>query len=209
MPFSATVVLAGPRRLHQGRLTVRLPDGSTSALGFDERFVRLWDFFFATETEAWPNIDDVVMGGVSSSVMIVDDGVASFTGSVSFDNNGGFASVRGRRQRYDLSGYAGFSLRLRGDGTRYGVRIRTGAAFDGVSYQADLTPPADEWTDAAIPFADFVPVYRGSRLAGHPPLDPSKVVTFGFIISRQEGSFRLDIAHIRGFRTRREEGSDS
>lgn len=161
---------------------------------------------FATQNEGWPNIDDAVMGGVSSSAMVVGDGVATFRGVVSFDNNGGFASVRSRPQVRDLSPFDGLILRVKGDGKRYGFRLRTSASFDGVSYQVPLTPPAGEWTDVVVLFADFVPVWRGRRVADHPALDPARITTLGLIISRQEGRFQLEIENIRGFRATDESG---
>ncbi len=162
---------------------------------------------FATQKDAWPNIDDAVMGGVSSSAMVVEDGVATFRGVVSFDNNGGFASVRSRPQVRDLSAYDGLILRVRGDGKRYGFRIRTSASFDGVSYQVPLVPPAGEWTDVVVPFADFVPVWRGRRVEGHPVLDPAKVTTFGLIVSRQEGPFQIELARLGGYRADAEDST--
>lgn len=162
---------------------------------------------FAAENEVWPSIDDAVMGGVSSSAMTVEDGVASFRGVVSFDNNGGFASVRSRPMVRDLSAFEGLVLKVRGDGKTYGFRIRTSASFDGVSYQASLAPPAGEWIDVFMPFADFVPVWRGRKVADHPELDAAQVTTFGLIISRQEGPFRLDISNIRAYRSTTESGS--
>jgi NADH dehydrogenase [ubiquinone] 1 alpha subcomplex assembly factor 1 len=155
---------------------------------------------FRKQSEGWPSIDDAVMGGVSSSEMVVENGVASFRGTVSFDNNGGFASVRSLAQVRDLSAFDGLILRVRGDGKRYGFRIRTSASFDGVSYQSNLEPPAGEWAEITIPFSDFVPVWRGRPVADHPPLDPARVTTFGLIVSRQQGPFRIDIANIRGYR---------
>ena len=154
-------------------------------------------FDFAAETETWPSIDDGVMGGLSASAMVIDDGVASFRGEVSFANNGGFASVRSRPQPRDLSACAGLVLKVRGDGRRYGLRLRTDAAFDGVSYQAELQPPAGAWVEVALPFSAFEPVFRGRRVADHPPIDPARITTFGLIIARQEGAFRLDLAWIR------------
>jgi hypothetical protein len=161
---------------------------------------------FATQNEGWPNIDDAVMGGVSSSAMVVEDGVATFRGVVSFDNNGGFASVRSRPQVRDLSTFDGLILRVKGDGKSYGFRVRTSASFEGVSYQVPLTPPAGEWTDVVVLFADFVPVWRGSRVADHPALDPARITTLGLIISRQEGRFQLEIENIRGFQATDESG---
>jgi monofunctional biosynthetic peptidoglycan transglycosylase len=160
---------------------------------------------FAAQTRIWQNIDDVVMGGVSSSTLTVKDGVAAFSGTVSFDNNGGFASVRSPRRLRDLSGFDGLVLRVRGDGKMYGFRVRTDAAVDGVSYQALLGPPAGEWTDIEVSFDELVPVFRGRRVFEHPPLDPTRIATLGFIISRQEGPFRLEVANIRAYRNESDE----
>lgn len=157
---------------------------------------------FAGGSAAWPSIDDVVMGGVSSSEMVVEGGFATFRGEVSFDNNGGFASVRSRPQARDLSPFDGLVLQVRGDGKTYGFRIRTNSSFDGVSYQMAISPPAGEWHEVKAAFTDFVPVYRGRRVTNHPPLDAAQITTLGLIISRQEGLFRLDIASIEGYHLR-------
>jgi hypothetical protein len=129
--------------------------------------------------------------------MTLGDGHAIFSGAVSFENNGGFASVRSRPVVYDLSAFGGLVLRVRGDGKRYFFRLKTDTSFDGVSYQVEITPPAGEWAEFALPFNEFVPVYRGRIVPDHPPLDPSRIASFGLLISRQEGPFRLDIEAIR------------
>ncbi len=148
----------------------------------------------------WRTIDDVVMGGVSNSTIEIADGVATFSGVVSLENNGGFASVRTLPADHDLASFDGLMLRLRGDGKRYAFRLRTTDEFDGVSYQIMIQPPAGEWTDIVVRFSDFEPVFRGRRVAGHPPLDPSRVKTLGFLISGgQAGNFRLDIQSVRGW----------
>lgn len=151
---------------------------------------------FSRDDAVWPPINDGVMGGLSSGQMVAADGYATFQGNVSFDNNGGFSSVRSRPVVRDLSAFDGLVLRVRGDGKRYGFRLKTDASFDGVSYQVEINPPAGEWVEIALPFGDFVPVYRGRVVPGHPQLDPSRIATFGFLISRQEGPFRIDIETI-------------
>jgi monofunctional biosynthetic peptidoglycan transglycosylase len=157
---------------------------------------------FSSGSEPWASIDDVVMGGVSTSEMVLADGYASFQGTVSFENNGGFASVRSRPDRHDLSTCDGLVLKVRGDGRRYGFRLRTSASFDGVSYQAELAPPAGEWQEVRLPFEAFGPVFRGRRVADHPPLDPAEIRTLGILIARQKGPFRLDIAWLGCYRDR-------
>ncbi len=157
---------------------------------------------FKTPNGEWRTINDGVMGGVSSSTMSISDGVATFSGVVSLENNGGFASVRSLPAGHELGGFDGVVLRLRGDGKRYAFRLRTTDRFDGPSYQAMIRPEADVWSELVIPFGEFEPVYRGRPVPGHEPLDPSRVRTFGFLISgKQEGEFRLDIEWIRGWNT--------
>jgi monofunctional biosynthetic peptidoglycan transglycosylase len=164
---------------------------------------------FADNEIPWRSIDDVVMGGVSRSGMEVENGIATFRGEVSLDNNGGFASVRSSPEAHDLSGFDGLVLRVRGDGKRYAFRLRNSAAFDGASFQVRFRPPPGEWVEIAVPFSDFVPVYRGRRLTGHPPLDPRRIMTFGILISdKQEGPFQLDIQWIRGWKLRESGASD-
>lgn len=151
---------------------------------------------FAAGDAVWTHINDGVMGGLSSGKMTPGEGYATFEGVVSFDNNGGFSSVRSRPVLHDLSVHDGLTLRVRGDGKRYGFRLKTDASFDGVSYQVSIEPPAGEWVDFHLPFDDFVPVYRGRTVRNHPVLDPSRIMTFGLIISRQEGAFRLDVESV-------------
>jgi monofunctional biosynthetic peptidoglycan transglycosylase len=156
---------------------------------------------FRTASESWRNIDDVVMGGLSSSEMVIEDGVAVFRGDVSLDNYGGFASVRSAPADHDLSAYDGLVLRVRGDGKRYKVRLRTTAAFDGPSYQATIQPSPGDWEEIRVPFGDFEPIFRGRRVPGHPSLDPGEVKTFGLLIAdKQAGPFRLELAWIAGYR---------
>lgn len=158
-------------------------------------------FDFETPDREWRTINDGVMGGVSNSTMSVTDGVASFSGIVSLENNGGFASVRSLPADHDLGEFDGVALRLRGDGKRYAFRLRTTDRFDGPSYQAMIEPGAGEWSELVIRFGQFEPVYRGRPVPGYEPLDPSRVKTFGFLISdKQEGEFRLDIDWIRGWK---------
>ncbi|MEX1310004.1 MAG: CIA30 family protein [Candidatus Sulfomarinibacteraceae bacterium] len=176
--------------------------------GTDERDSMVIIDFSRSET-IWPHINDGVMGGVSSGRMVPGDGYATFQGVVSFDNNGGFSSVRSRPVLHDLSEYSGLRVRVRGDGKRYGFRLKTDASFDGVSYQVSIVPPADEWVELELPFDDFVPVYRGRVVSNHPQLDPARIMTFGLIISRQEGPFRLDVESIAATTAANETGADS
>ena len=147
---------------------------------------------------AWYAIDDRVMGGVSASGMALDTkGHAVFSGSVSLANNGGFASVRSAVMASGNVGGSAYLLTVRGDGKRYKFSIRTGAEFDGISYQAALQPPAGEWTVIRLAAADFIPTWRGRVVDHLPPLDPSCAQQIGLLIAdRQSGPFKLDLRAI-------------
>ena len=146
----------------------------------------------------WYAIDDRVMGGVSASRMAFDpQGHAVFSGSLSLANNGGFASVRSPLTAFVSVNGAACLLTVRGDGKRYKFSIRTGAEFDGISYQAALQPPAGEWTVIRLAAADFIPTWRGRVVDHLPPLDPSCAQQIGLLIAdRQSGPFKLDLRAI-------------
>ncbi|GLI71468.1 hypothetical protein VaNZ11_016695 [Volvox africanus] len=167
----------------------------------------------------WGPLDDVVMGGVSSSGLELvagrgEDGWAAwvFSGTVSTDNFGGFASVRTRNldPPLDLSPYEGIALRLFGDGQRYKFIIRPDANWDGIAYCCSFDTQPGVWQTIRIPFVDFFPVFRAKRVAagsGAQPLDPSAISSIQIMLSKFEydgqlnpnfrrGPFNLPISHI-------------
>jgi NADH dehydrogenase [ubiquinone] 1 alpha subcomplex assembly factor 1 len=157
--------------------------------------------FTQPDTPPWPPIDDSVMGGVSQSEMRIENGRAVFTGVVSLDFGGGFASVRSNPGSWDLSAFTGIEALLRGDGRRYKLVLKSDAGLDGVNWQAPFQTLCDEQQMFRIPFQDLVPVYRGSRISNAPPFDAGRIATFGFHISdKQAGSFRLEIERITAYR---------
>jgi len=145
---------------------------------------------------AWSIVNDDVMGGISTSRFgISDDGKAVFTGRVSLENNGGFASARTRMQA-DLGGYDGIVLRVKGDGKTYGFRLKTvnGGRITPYAWEAVFTAPAGEWTEISLPFSSFRPVYRGRQLVNVPDMDLRNIAEAGLMMSSgQSGPFRLEL----------------
>lgn len=148
----------------------------------------------------WEAIDDRIMGGCSRSHPEYIQGVGlRFSGSVSLDNHGGFASIRSNQGCFDLSRHSGLRIRVRGDGRTYKLSLRTDLYYDGVSYQTSFATQTDTWQEITLPFDTFTPTHHGVRLTTVPPMDAANVKSFGlFIADRQEGSFQLDIAWISG-----------
>jgi len=164
----------------------------------------VFDFAQPKDAQNWFAVDDVVMGGVSSSRVEVltshPGGMLVFSGTVSLENNGGFASIRTRPERVDLSDYTGLALRVRGDGKTYQFRLRDNANFDGAAYQARFETTSGEWQEIHLPFRSFVPVFRGLRMFLAPALNPAKIFTFGFLIAgKQSGPFRLEVDWIGAY----------
>jgi hypothetical protein len=148
------------------------------------------------------NVDDVVMGGVSDSAMRLNpDGGATFSGNLSLENSGGFASVRTVLEHRNYDGFAGFRIRVKGDGKRYGFRARNDDRFDGVVYKFDFDTVPDEWMEIELPFSAFVPTFRGRTLVDVSPLDSANIAQIGLLISnKQEGVFRLEVDRIEAYR---------
>jgi len=153
--------------------------------------------------QKWEIVNDGVMGGQSeSSFQINEKGNAVFIGSISLENNGGFASVRNHKS-LNLEGFKSLKLHVKGDGKRYCFRLRT-ASNGGVhrfSYDYRFETEAEHWIDVDLPLSGFRPFFRGNPLKDVPPLDLSKIRLYGFLISdKQEGPFRLEIADIWAIR---------
>ncbi len=135
----------------------------------------------------WGAVDDVVMGGVSESGIRLADGYALFSGNVSTDNSGGFASVRTRNfePSFNLSNYRGIELRVKGDGQRYKLFLRTETRWDGVGYAYSFDTIADEWITIQVPFQALVPIFR-AKTVSDAPLDTTQICSLQLMLSKFE-----------------------
>lgn len=147
----------------------------------------------------WQIINDGVMGGISESDFRINtDQTADFTGMVSLENNGGFASVRALLKEQVTGNFQKIILRVKGDGKKYSLRIRTDVNFDGVAYACNFLSIKDEWTEFEFSPYDFFPTFRGRILQNVTPLDQTEIRQIGFLISNhQSGSFNLKIGWIK------------
>ena len=176
----------------------------------------IFDFQQASESvsQTWGALDDVVMGGISaSSLQIIAEG-AVFTGKVSTENSGGFASVRTRNfePTLDLTSYSGIELRLRGDGQRYKFFVRDGSGWDSIGYGYSFDTVANEWITVKIPFNEMIPVFRAKIIENAPALQTQNIRSLQLMLSKfeyngalnphfQAGTFRLEIKTIKGYRS--------
>ena len=162
----------------------------------------LVDFKLTKEKEQWRIVNDGVMGGLSDSgIEITSATHAVFQGYLSLENNGGFASIRRQPNDYNLAGYDGVTLRIKGDGRTYQFRVRTNGRFDGVSYRAEFETKQGKWIKVKIPFESMKPTFRGRLVPDAPVLRPENIQQIGFLIGdTRQGKFRVDIDNIQAYR---------
>ncbi len=160
----------------------------------------------------WGAVDDVVMGGVSQSNIELKDKKAVFTGIVSTQNNGGFASVRTKNfdPPLNLSNYEGIELRVQGDGKRYKFIARCEGKWDGVGYCYSFDTIYNCWKTIRIPFKDLIPVFRAKTKPDAGSIDTSKIYSMQLMLSKFEydgglnpkfdrGLFALEVDYIRAY----------
>ncbi|KAL0352945.1 UNVERIFIED_CONTAM: hypothetical protein Sangu_0875800 [Sesamum angustifolium] len=167
----------------------------------------------------WGALDDVVMGGVSESTFLIDPNggenggpTGLFRGVVSTTNNGGFTSIRTRNFSIpeDLSAYDGLELRIKGDGRRYKLIIRTSRDWDTVGYTTGFDTVKDQWQSVHLPFSSLRPIFRARTIPDAPPFNPSEIISLQLMFSKfeydgklnptfVEGQFQLPISTIRAY----------
>lgn len=196
----AAIFLAGCASLPSGKLTNSLMEDNEMKDNTSAGDVLPGEllFDFQPGTPAWSSVNDSVMGGVSQSASrILEEGALEFSGTMSLENNGGFASVRSPWNPIDLSEYDGILIRVLGDGQVYRLRIRTAATGPEVAYNSLFETRDGEWTTVYIPFETMIPTLRGFRFpAGQ--LDPGSITSLGLMLSdKQPGDFSLQVDWIR------------
>lgn len=123
----------------------------------------LFDFSKECNIQKWSVVNDGVMGGLSKGKFSVnDEGYGYFEGNVSLENNGGFSSVRYNFETKSVSGFKKITLRLKGDGKQYQIRVKTRIS-DYYSYIAYIKTNG-EWQTLEIMFSDMIPSFRGNKL---------------------------------------------
>jgi monofunctional biosynthetic peptidoglycan transglycosylase len=139
-------------------------------------------------------INDGIMGGLSRSRLDPASGCLSFTGEVSLENNGGFASFRGP-VRFPADAKA-LLLTVRGDGRRYKLTIKLDDDAGTAQYQAAFVA-SQEWKTLRFLPADFQASFRGRAVAAL-PVQFADVRYVGLLISdKQSGPFTIELKEIR------------
>lgn len=149
---------------------------------------------------SWTTVNDPVMGGRSTSTVAFGDGGLVFSGTISVENNGGFASARspddpeiGRR----ATGATALGVRATGDGKTYLLKVNT--AGQPWSYVQRFATEAGVARTYRLPVSGFQAVGRFLDPAPEAPqaLDPSTISRVSlYILDKQQGPFQLTVSAI-------------
>ena len=157
--------------------------------------VNIFNFSSEAQIDNWQIVNDGVMGGLSdSSFQLNQEGYGKFSGHVSLENNGGFASVRLPTVIKLENKKQEIVLKIKGDGKTYQCRLKSSRS-QSESYVHEFNTTG-EWQTIKLTLNDFYPQYRGRKLNAS-NFDFKKIELFGFLIAnKKEESFNLLIDSI-------------
>ena len=143
----------------------------------------------------WVVVNDTVMGGVSSSQVAVDDTLV-FSGELSLEQNGGFASIRARVDEGAFAGVSAIRLEVDGDGRTYDLTLRRrDVPLRAGSYGVQV-PTEVGRSEVVVPIHAFRPTSFGRPVNGAPALDAglAAVDTVGLMLAdKRSGPFSIEL----------------
>ena len=159
----------------------------------------LFDFTNADAAKAWQNVNDGVMGGVSEGKLkITDKKTLEFYGTLSLENNGGFASLRTKAKKLGLQKGDTVVAKIRGDGREYTLNLYLNKPLIAFSYRATFQTKKDEWIEVKVPLDKFEPTSFGRVLKDAGSVKPEEVNSLGFMLSdKRAGPFKMEIESIQ------------
>jgi monofunctional biosynthetic peptidoglycan transglycosylase len=158
----------------------------------------LFEFTGADAAKAWQTVNDGVMGGFSEGkVSVTDRKTLEFFGTLSLENNGGFASVRSKAKKLGLGNGATLVVQVRGDGREYSLNLYLDKPLMAFSYRAALQTKKDEWIEVRLPLDKFVATSFGRVVTDAGAVKPEEVNALGFMVGdKKAGPFKLEVESV-------------
>jgi len=160
----------------------------------------IYSFQIKEEIKDWQIVNDGVMGGISQSQVRWNEinKTLLFSGNVSLENYGGFASTRTTPKNFNTEKTTTVHIRVKGDGKKYKFRLRNSNRFDGIVYNHNFETKKGEWIELEFQIEDFVPMFRGRIYNNYGKLEAKDIRQVGFLIAdKQEGEFQLEVDWIK------------
>lgn len=159
----------------------------------------LFEFTGADAAKDWQTVNDGVMGGVSEGKFnITDKKTLEFFGTLSLENNGGFASVRTKAKKLGLGKGDTLVAKVRGDAREYSLNLYLNKPQIAFSYRATLQTKKDEWIEVKVPLDKFVATSFGRVVKDAGPVDPEEINGLGFLLGdKKAGPFKMEVEWIK------------
>lgn len=169
----------------------------------EETSLTLFKFTRADAAQDWQTINDGVMGGASEGKFkITDKKTLEFFGTLSLENNGGFASVRTKAKKLGFEKGDTVVAKVCGDGREYMLNLYLNRPLIAFSYRATAPTKKDEWMEIKVPLDKFEATSFGRPVKDAGAANPDEINAVGFMLSdKTAGPFKLEIESIKLERT--------
>jgi len=136
----------------------------------------------------WEVINDSVMGGLSLGSTQLENQALIFSGMLSTENRGGFSSVYRKSPKLP-DDITSVNIRIKGDGNRYQLRLRSQVMGKQITYKIEFDTHADRIETFSFNLADFKASFRGRIINNAPRLKAETISHLGFLIVTKEPKY--------------------
>lgn len=156
------------------------------------------DFGQTTEGQNWMVVNDGVMGGLSRSTATITKNSLLFKGTLSLKNNGGFASIRSSKGKFDLSNYTTVKIKFRSTGRDFALRLADSELYFRPNYKHNFSSSTGQWEIAELEMSNFKEYTMGQTSGSTVSKGKlENIMRIGIIISdKKEGPFEIEIDYI-------------
>ncbi len=157
------------------------------------------NFGSSGNSDSWYAVNDGVMGGLSSGLLKETKNSIVFSGAVSLENNGGFASIRSSYDNYKLSKFNTVEVRYKSTDYDFAMTMELNKRFYMPYYKFNLPETKNKWKIVNIELNQFE-AYSLGRNLGYSLDDESKneIIRLGFISNEKNaGKYQIEIDYIK------------
>ena len=155
-----------------------------------------FESFDPNKSKDWSFFTDGVMGGVSSGKAFFgksgSDNFVRLEGRVSTANNGGFIQIRHSLAKYLDNDIKGISLKVRGNGEKYYVFIRTTSTLLPWQFYNASFKTSKNWKVVEINLKSFQPSSNFLRKT----IKSSSIKSIGIVAYGRNHEAKIDISEI-------------
>ena len=170
----------------------------TTMILFNNNFAE-FNFGSTGNSQNWYAVNDGVMGGLSSGVLEETNNSIVFSGVVSLENNGGFASIRSTYDNYKLAKFNKVEVKYQSSGYDFAMTMEMHKRFYMPYFKFNLPDTGNKWKTVTIELADFEAFSLGKKLGyGLDKDSKNDIIRMGFISNEKNaGKYQIEIDYIK------------